>query len=88
MIIGFKKSDNETSEPIFLNVSVDYINGKVYFEDNLDDELKDIDYTNLQQAILESVTPHNYNEPPKLSQEIIDKINRAKSGNYGTESFF
>jgi len=81
MIVTFNKIEDGISEPIIVNVGVDYFNDRVFFEG---DQIPGIDYQDLEQEILAYLRPPMI-EQPKLNPEMMQRISDVKSGNYGSD---
>lgn len=80
MLITFTKIDDVSNEPLTIGVNVDYVNDRIYFDEN--DLLNDIDKEELEAEILSNLRPPLI-EAPEMPPEILRKIQEVKSGNYG-----
>lgn len=80
MLITFNKIDDTANEPITIGVNVDYINDRIYFDEN--ELLNDIDKQELEAEILANLRPPLM-EAPEMPPELLQKIHDVRSGNYG-----
>lgn len=79
MIIDLKIDEQTVQIP----VSIDFINRKIYFEDNFS---LNVDYKSLEFEIFEKLQQKTL-DPPVLDDSILSQIDDVRNGNYGYGDF-
>lgn len=77
-MIDFEDEKNKAHK---IEVGIDYLNGKVYF----DSKFLDIDYDLLEKNIMNSLRPNSPPEP-KIPEGIISQMENIKNGKYEVEN--